>query len=245
MNIRTISLIAVIAFLSSCAAINMNHYQDGRSAGKNKYKANIGIGSGLSFITDTTKVDDQNYDIRTKRGPVSIFLSGSVQGGITDNMDIGGELFTTFGSTGFKLFGKYALLDSTSKFAIAMMPVLGFSFPWFEEDEEDEYTDELTYTARSFIMEFAMPVSFHPDNDLAIILTPKVYYHHNFVTQTTGDDVNYHRKGSGTYFSPGASVGLHFYAFRIEGTIVHLDENNWMPYFGISISPKKLFSKKE
>ena len=130
--ISNLSFVALTLILAGCAAINMNHYQDGKSLGNGKSDASFGVGSGLFFETDTTRLDDDDYEIRTKMRESALFLSVAGRVGVTSKFDFGGEIFTTIGSSGFKVFGKYALTDSLSRWGVALMPIFGFSFPWFD-----------------------------------------------------------------------------------------------------------------
>ncbi|MBU0560118.1 MAG: hypothetical protein ABIJ40_17225 [Bacteroidota bacterium] len=244
MNIKSISGVILIYFIiTGCAAINMNHYQDGKTVGDGNFDAKVGIGTGLSFISDTVKVNQNNFEVKTSRGPSSVFLNLSVQGGATSNLDVGGEIFATLGSTGFKFFGKYALLDSTSKYGVALMPIIGFSFPWFEPDEDSyEYdSGEINFSVGSLILEFVMPMSYHPSEKIAFVVTPKAYFHHNFMYQSTGESVDLQRKGNASYFSPGISLGMKIHDVRFEGTLIHLNGKVWMPYFGFTIRPDIFF----
>jgi hypothetical protein len=219
----------------------MNHFQDGKTVGEGNVELNFGLGTGLAYNTDTTEIDPQNYEVRTERGPVSVFLSGMIRAGVTSNFDLGGELFTSFGSTGFKFFGKYALTDSLSPLGIALMPIIGFSFPWFEEDEDQYQTfdeGEARYVVRSFLMEFLIPISYHTSERFAITWGPKLYFHHNYLLQSGDEDVEFHRKGRQTYTSPGAFLGFHIDNVRIEANIIYFNKQYWTPYFGFSYSPK-------
>lgn len=239
------SIATLFLLLAGCAAINMNHYQDGKSLGKGKSDASLGLGTGLFFETDTTRLDKDDYEVETKMGATSVFVCVGGRVGVTSKFDFGGEIFTTIGSSGFKLFGKYALTDSLSRWGVALMPIVGYSFPWFESDgeESDEFsTDEINFVARSLIFEFMLPASYHPSSQLAITFGPKLYWHHNYIFQTAGRSVDFNRKGTANYFSSGGFIGLHFKNFRFETTLVYLNKKEWVPYFGINISSSKIIS---
>ena len=236
----------IISFLmlAGCAAINMNHYQDGKALGKNEMDGFIGVGTGLSFHTDTTKIGENAYEVETKKGPSPIFLNISIRAGVLSKLDLGGEIFTTIGSTGFKLFSKYELTDTLSRWGVALMPLIGFSFPWFDEEDEDEEDintdDEIKISDRSFIFEVVAPMSYAFSDNITLAFGPKVYIHHNFINQTGGKSADLDRKGKQTWFSPGAFLGIHISKFRFEGSLVYLDRKVWMPYFGMSFTPSQL-----
>ncbi|MCI0493946.1 hypothetical protein L0Z72_02980 [candidate division KSB1 bacterium] len=241
--ISKLNFAVLTLILAGCAAINMNHYQDGKSLGKGKSDASFGVGSGLFFETDTTRLDEDDYEIRTKMRESALFLSVAGRVGVTSKFDFGGEIFTTLGSSGFKVFGKYAFTDSLSRWGVALMPIFGFSFPWFEDDEGANFsTDEISFFARSLILEFMLPASYHPSSNLAITFGPKLYWHHNYIFQTSGRSVDFHRKGVGTYFSPAGFIGLHFKKFRFETSIVYRDKKVWTPFVGINVSSSKIIS---
>ena len=236
---KKLIILALCAILSSCAAINMSHYQDGRTQGEGKGHVKVGVGSAVSYLTDTTQITPRKFKVKTYRGPSLVLASLAVQAGINDRWDAGGEFFTTLGSTGFKVFTKYAFLDSRSKWAIAAMPLLGFAKPWFGDEEDDEYTyedDKIAFSVSTFIMEFIMPISYHPSRDMAIILNPKVYYHVNFLNKIKGKSTSFEREGSGNFYSPGISLGFKYMAFHLEGTAIYMGQKNWVPFVGVSFS---------
>jgi len=250
MSVKNFTLIVISVFiLSGCAAMNMNHYQDGKSLGKNNVNGFVSVGTGLSFNTDTTKLSENKFEVETKKGPSSIFLSLSVRAGVASNLDIGGEFFTTFGSTGIKFFGKYEITDTLSKWGVAVMPLIGFSVPWFDEDEDDEENisadDEIKISARSLIVELVAPMSYRISKRASITFGPKAYMHYNYIHQSSGKSADFERKGTRTWISPGAFLGLHLNKVRFEGSIVNLNRKNWMPYFGISFSPAELIGDSE
>ncbi|HEX9974164.1 MAG TPA: hypothetical protein VGD14_18990 [bacterium] len=244
MRIKTfLSFAALILILAGCAAINMNHYQDGKSLGKGKSDASFGVGSGLFFETDTSQLDEDDYEVETKMGESSLFLSVAGRVGVTSKFDFGGEIFTTIGSSGFKVFGKYAFTDSLSKWGVALMPIFGFSFPWFEDDEGDNFaTDEINFVTRSLILEFVLPASYHPSSHFALAFGPKFYLHHNYISQTSGRSVEFHRTGTRTYLSPAGFIGLHFKKFRFDTSIVYRDRKVWTPFVGINVSSSSIIS---
>jgi len=244
---KNLIILALCAMLSSCAAINMSHYQDGRTLGEGKGDIKVGIGSAVSFFTDTTQITPTRFKVKTIRGPSIILVSLAIQGGINDQWDAGGEFFTTLGGSGFKAFTKYAFFDSSSNWGVAAMPLMGFAWPWFNDEDEDEYVykdEEIGYSVSTFIMEFTMPISYHPSEDTAIILNPKVYYHVNYLTQTKGKSANFKREGPGNFYSPGISLGFKYKAFHLEGTAIYMDEKNWVPFFGVSFSGSTFFEDK-
>jgi len=236
---KNLIILALCATLSSCAAINMSHYQDGRTLGEGEGDAKVSVGSAVSYLTDTTQITPTRFKVKTDQGPSLILVSLAMQVGINDYWDAGGEFFTTLGSTGFKAFTKYAFLDSSSNWGIAAMPLLGFAKPWFGDEEEDEYAyedDEIAYSVSTFIMEFILPISYHPSKDMTIILNPKVYYHVNFLNKIKGKSANFEREGSGNFYSPGISLGFRYKTFHLEGTAIYMDQKTWVPFFGVSFS---------
>ncbi len=236
---KNLMVLALCIMLSSCAAINMSHYQDGRTLGDGNGDIKVGVGTSVSYLTDTTQITPTRFKVKTDRGPSLALVSLAVQAGINDRWDAGGEFFTTLGSTGFKVFTKYAFLDSSSNWGIAAMPLLGFAKPWFSDEEDDEYVyedDNIAFSVSTFIMEFILPISYHPSKDMAIILNPKVYYHVNFLSKIKGKSANFEREGSGNFYSPGISLGFRYKTFHLEGTAIYMDQKNWVPFFGVSFS---------
>ncbi len=244
MKITTLFSFAVIVLtLGDCAAQNINHYQCGKSLGQSKFDVAIGLGTGVFFETDTTQLDENNFDVETKESGPMLFLSLTARIGVISKFDFGGEIFATGGTTGFKMFGKYAYTDSLSKWGITLMPAIGFNFSWNQnEEDEDNFADEINIAVNSLIFEFLLPASYHPSDHVAITFGPKFYLHHNFISQTSGRSVEFHRKGARTYLSPAAFIGLHIKTIRFETTIVYVNTKVWTPYFGISVSPHDLFS---
>jgi hypothetical protein len=230
-------------FLVSCASISMNHYQDGKTIGKEKYDINGGLGFGLSYVTDTTKIDEMNYEVETKRGTSTVFANISGQVGVSSRFDMGCEVFSAFGSTGFRLYGKYAFLDSLSTCGVAFMPTIGFAFPWFEQ-EEDEYevgTGDVKIAVRSIFIEGILPISYHPSSSVTYIFTPKIYFFHNYMYQIAGSDVDFNRVGEETFIYPGASIGMRIKKLHFELTIIRIDKDEWAPFLGACISLHSVF----
>jgi hypothetical protein len=245
MNAKMFILLFISAFiLCRCAAMNMNHYQDGKALGKDEMHGFISAGTGLSFHTDTTKLSEHKFEVETKRGPSSIFLGLNVRAGLSSDLDLGGELFTTVGSTGFKFFGKYEITDTLSRWGVALMPLIGFSFPWFDEEEDEENSitsdDEVKISGRTFILEMVIPMNYALSNTASLTFGPEAFLHYNFISQTSGKSADFKRKGDRTWISPGAFLGFHISKVRFEGSIVYLDQKIWMPFFGISYSPSQL-----
>jgi hypothetical protein len=247
--LKFIFILGSIIILGNCAAMNMNHYQDGKALGKNEVDGLLSAGTGLSFHTDTTKLSQNNFEFETKRGPSSVFLGLNVRAGLLSKLDVGGELFTTVGSTGFKFFGKYELTDTLSKWGVALMPLIGFSFPWFDEEEDDDEQasadDEVKISGRSFILELVIPMSYAFSPNTSLTFGPVGYMHYNYISQTSGKSADFKRKGDSTWLSPGAFLGLHVSKIRFEGSIVYLDRKFWTPFFGISYSPSQLIGDSD
>ena len=234
---KAISLVNILSFiaLTSCAAVSVNHFQGGKSLGTGKTKIGFGsqIGRSVDYDSDEDAIDN----------PATILFDFSVQHGLGSKFDIGADLFATLStSVGIKLLGKYAFLDSTSKWGLALMPALGYAVGQGKRGSDEDFTQ------KAFITEAALLVSydFSPHNTL--LFGPSVY---SYRINSKGEkapligstrQINFDR----SIVSPGFSLGLVTEHIAYEVTLipiktrVHEDNETvertiFFPYFGVRL----------
>ncbi len=227
---KAISLVNILGFiaLTSCATVPVNHFQDGKSLGTGKSR--IGFGAQLGRNVDYDSDDD------LVENPVSFLFDFSVQHGLGPKFDIGAELFVAMSlSAGIKLQGKYAFLDSTSRWGIALMPALGYSV--YSETETG-------FSQKAFIAESALLVSYDFSSNRTLFFGPSLY-HYNINSKGkrqsligNTEQINFDR----SIVSPGLSLGLLTEHSAFEMTLVPVRwrqggsneiVTTWFPYFGI------------
>jgi len=224
---KVISLVNILGFiaLTSCATVPVNHFQGGKSLGTGQTKIGFGAQFGriVDYDSDEDVVDDASF---------ALLFDFSVQRGLGPKFDIGAELFASMSlSLGIKLHGKYAFLDSTSRWGIALMPALGYSV--YSETETG-------FSQKAFIAESALLVSYDFSSNRTLFFGPSLY-HYNINSKGKGqsligntEQINFDR----SIVSPGLSLGLLTEHSAFEVTLVPVrkrvgEGNELFPFFGI------------
>lgn len=245
---KAISLVNILGFiaLTSCATVPVNHFQGGKSLGTGKTKIGFGgqLGRNVDYDSDEDVVDN----------PAVILFDFSVQHGLWPKFDIGAELFVAMSSSaGIKLHGKYAFLDSASKWGIALMPALGYSVGQNDLSSETRVNGRTTrktegsFTQKAFIAESALLVSYDFSSNGTLFFGPSLYYYNinskgktNDLIRNTFEQTNFDR----SIVSPGFSLGLLLEDSAYEVTLVPvklrvLEDNEtvektiWFPFLGV------------
>ena len=188
-NIRLLLLTTILLFTTlflgiNCttfANYNVNSYQDGKTLGEDELEWFYGGGLGHAWTMDaiTANIDQHPF----------LILNSFMQFGLSPNLDIGVDAFIP--PVGCRLFLKYGLTDSLSKWGVALLPVVG-------------YTGGDAKTVSSVIaMEFAVPISYHFSRNTSIHFGPKIYNHFFSINETNSSIKD-------SYFTPGFSVGFHY-----------------------------------
>ena len=245
---KAISLVNILGFiaLTSCATVPVNHFQGGKSLGTGKTK--IGFGSQLGRNVDY----DSDEDV--VENPFSLLLDLSVQHGFGPKFDAGAELFVAMSSSaGIKIHGKYAFLDSTLRWGIALIPALGYSVGKNDLSSETRVNGRTTrktegsFTQKAFIAESALLVSYDFSSNGTLFFGPSLYYYKinskgktNDLIENTFQQTNFDR----SIVSPGLSLGLLTEHSAFEVTLVPVklrvlkdnetvEKTIWVPFFGV------------
>ena len=167
----------LLYILTGCVSVSVNHYQDGKAIGEDEFEGGIGAAFGRTIAFGVSRIDSSGY-VRAgsdEGGPSLPVLSAYGRYGLNPTIDIGGELFTSLGSSGGRVHGKYIFTDSLSRWGVALMPVLGYATGSGQSsgtDFDGEWENEISH--RVFIVELPLLVSYHPSNRSAFTFGPSL-----------------------------------------------------------------------
>ncbi len=264
-----ISLLAAVLFAGCTASVvtttttyPMNHFQSGRTIGIDSLKpAEVGFSVGTARTMRTTIVRDSvgkktvfYNDTRT------IVAGGMMQFAITENLDIGGDVTIAAlnlddrnfaeegigkigGGMAFRLFGKYELLPKSSKVGVALMPLVGYAIGGTGESSDIRINQnqpaKATASSGGFTFEIATPISFHPNKDVALTLTPIYYALNQNINYTfTPENSRAEEKQSFNrrFSNFGFGIGIHAKNLRAEVTLVENLRGSIVPFFGLMLA---------
>lgn len=241
-----IILISISLLVGSfgCVAMTANHYQDANALGKGNATGSINLGFGRG-IAGISNIDSAGYV--TEEGATStsipMFAIGAAGSyGINDNLDLGGEVFTTLFSSGLKLFGKYKFTDSTSAIQIAVQGGVGFARGTLSIETSGGFGNSKTTLTHNLIsIEVPLLLTYNLSDRASISLSPKIYYYLlSSIDRTEWIDTGLEEEytASQTILSPAISVGFRYRGIRPEMTFIAVkdlttDETVWLPLFGV------------
>ncbi len=203
----------------------VKYYQKGKAIGKDEFDGGLGVAFGRTVAFSVSRIDSSGYVKEgTYEGPSLPVLSIHGRYGVSPTLDIGGELFTSLGSSGGKIFGKYMFSELSSDWGIAIMPVLGYASGGVQTSGinfDDEWESELSHGV--FIAELPLLVSYHPSTRTAFTFGPRVYYYSltsKDITKWTGTGISEKHEASKSFVSPAFSFGFQHRGFRSDITLV-------------------------
>lgn len=245
MDRKITPIIFIIILVSSfgCVTMTANHYQEAKALGKGNVTGNVSLGYGRG-IAGISNIDSTGYVTEEDATSTSIpmFAIGAAGSyGINDKLDLGGEVFTSLFSNGFKLFGKYQFTDSTSAIQIAILGGLGFASGKVSIETSGDFGDSKTTLTHNLIsIEVPLLLTYNFSDRASISLSPKLYYYLLSSTdQTSGTDgVEVKFTASQNILSPAISVGFRYNSIRPEITYIAVkdlatDKTEWLPLFGV------------
>lgn len=240
----------------------MNHFQSGRTIGIDSLKpAEVGVSIGMARTMRTTVFRDSAgnksafyNDTRT------VVAGGMMQFAITENFDLGGDATIAVlnlddrnfaeegigrigGGMAFRVFGKYELLPKSSKVGVALLPLVGYAIGGSGESSDIRINQnqpaKATASSGGFTVEIATPISFHPNNTVALTLTP-IYYalnqniNYTFTPENSGaeEKQSFNRRFSNF----GLGIGIHAKNLRAEVTLVENLRGSIIPFFGLMLA---------
>ncbi len=130
-------LVVLVMFLSGCAVMNTSMMETAETVkpGHPKFGVEYGYGLDLTSTMLITSVDNEtNFDATSL---LSLPIYGMKAGiGLTDDMDINGKVWVSFGGVGSKIYLKHRLPYDSENASLAIMP--GLNFVTTESDDEEE-----------------------------------------------------------------------------------------------------------
>lgn len=240
-----LSFFLLLFILTGCVSIPVNHYQDGKAIGKDEFEGGLGLAFGRTIVFGVSRIDSSGYvEDESDEGPSLPVISVYGRYGLSPSIDIGGELFTSLGSSGGKINGKYVFSDSLSKWGIAIMPSLGYVTGKVQSSVSGisgSWENEITHGA--FILELPLLVSYHHSIRTTFTFGPRIYYYKlksKDIIKWVDSGISEEYEASKSFVSPAFSFGFRYKGIRPELTLVALkdfytDEVNWVPYFGIGL----------
>jgi hypothetical protein len=220
-----ILLLVVEMFVVSCATTNNLYVYDANPCEPEQFKVNAGIGTGLKPKFDTI-VQTQN---QLQYLPV---LSFNGQLGLTRNLDKTNLRFSIwsplFASLGGRIGIQQSFFNHYSKFNLALGVDLGYSFTSDSTNNSQRKINQHVLTSELYI-----PFTYNFDEQFSLTITPKLTYaFFNFpLTETPSRDTKKYDQLK--INSPGLTIGITFYQFHIEGTVIKY-LNKYIPSLGIA-----------
>lgn len=238
----------LVIISTSCVSVPVNHYQDGKSLRKGEFDAGVGLALGRTIAFGISRIDSSGYVLdESSEGPPLPILNISGRYGLTPKFDLGGNLFTSISSNGFKIYGKYTFLDSLSKWGVSIMPVIGYASgkvtgsgsSTFEGTTTSSWENEISHGA--FIAELPLLMSYHINHQFAFTFGPRIYYYKlNSKDETKWILLNETEtnKVNRSFFSSAFSFGFQYRGIRPELTLVGVEnitteKTDWIPYLGV------------
>lgn len=246
------SLVPTVLLISlNCTSLtyNANLYQDGRTLGKGKMENCGTVSLGRSF---SSTVSNDTYEINTEQNH-SLVASAFVGYGLSNKLDIGLDGFGSFEGGGGRVFLKYGLTDSLSNWGVALMPVLGFAEGTTSKSEGFSSNGAHWASKTSsgaFVVEFAVPISYHFDNQTSIFFGPRSYnYFYNVVHSYKLTGVSQPEEKFIDYMTlyslPALFIGAKLSRFRTEVSFVPI-EGKIIPLvgFGFKLTLNHFFTNR-
>jgi hypothetical protein len=231
---------------TGCVSVAVNHYQDGKAIGEDEFEGGIGVGSGRTVVLGISRVDSSGYVREESEGGFSLpVFSAYVRYGLSPTIDIGGELYSSLGSNGGRIYGKKILTNPSSEWGIAVMPAIGYARSVRVQSAgssvDGEWESDILHGV--FSLELPLIVSYHPSVRTAFTFGPRVYYYHlRSKDATTWFDLGVTEKNvaSRSFVSSALAAGFKHRGFRSEITLVAVedtftDEVKWIPFIGVSV----------
>jgi len=134
-------LVVLMMFLSGCAVMNTSMLETAETTRPGYPKFGVEYGYGLDLTTtmliENIPSDSTNFNAKRL---LSLPVYGMKAGfGLTENMDINGKIWVSFGGAGFKGYIKHRLPNDSENVFLAIMP--GITYVTTESDDETEEDD--------------------------------------------------------------------------------------------------------
>jgi len=234
---------------SGVAIMNVNSFDDAQTLGNDRAEISAMLSTPIEVVGRVSRLnDDANPPLQTisTRGNGFVVPSLTMKYGVSSSVDVGMNMTTIFFISGLstKFYAKWNVIDTTSAFALALMPSLGYSSNAVSvQDATGEVSGGLAFG------EIAAPMSYTASSgNFSIHLTPRLLYL-NYALGYAIESTIYSMSGSSllmprtiTYrgtlqnstFVPGASLGMKF--FHVVSAELSVMQCNGIltPLFGLS-----------
>ncbi|RMH65343.1 MAG: hypothetical protein D6677_02705, partial [Calditrichaeota bacterium] len=128
------------------------------------------------------------------------------------------------------------IMNRDNKWAMAFMPVIGYAWPWSNKDSSATYSGRsVVFDYSTLIAECIWPISYHFSRHTALIITPKLLFQINTVSQSGSAKVNYSYTKGHTVFLPAISIGIQTELMALEGSVI-INDGTFRPMLGFTYS---------
>jgi len=211
----------LVPLLSSCLqtslVYDMNTCQDGRTFGTKRVAAQIAFSETANFLTayDSGTIDPDFHDW-------NLSAAGGLRVGVSPISDLGGNIIWGLdGTVGGRIYSKIRLNNPSERFAVAIMPALGYAAGTKDTDDETGST----LSSHMYAIELHVPMSYDVTRHFRWIFGGHLYYFLYKAPFTRGP--NEHSFGSfttsKTLICPAISGGLQIGPFCPEITLAQID----------------------
>ena len=227
-------------FFSGCATqvslatrsiAGTNHFQDGKTIGKNKSNLGFALGNGQHIRSVITKncVDSIYYFENTSHSSI-FMLTASTQNGVTDNFDVLLETNISLASIAGKVGFKYALTNPGERFSLAFMPYIGYAVGFTNSDQIADMSQYCNFDVYSHntILEMNFPMSYYLSKDFSILCGLGLTK--NFYNSSASDDASF----SNQFFIPSVTLGLRMIKAYHQVRFSKLDDH-FEAYYGMML----------
>lgn len=234
---------------SGVAIMNVNSFDDAQTLGNDRAEISAILSTPIEVVGRVSRLnDDANPPLQTisTRGNGFVVPSLTMKYGVSSSVDIGMNMTTIFFISGLstKFYAKWNVIDTTSAFALALIPSVGYSSNAVSvQDATGEANGGLAFG------EIAVPMSYTaPSGNFSFHFTPRLLYL-NYALGYAIESTVYSMSGSSllmprtiTYqgtlqnssFVPGASLGMKF--FHVVSAELSVMQTNGIvtPLFGLA-----------
>jgi hypothetical protein len=215
--------------------MNLNSFDNAKIAtSKDSTFAQVGI-TVANYWRPTIDSSSKNYYVKLDKNvfyPLAFFR---MRIPITPNIEAGGELSTTIGSFGIKLFAKLALLQQPHSFYLSVIPSAGFGYTTDSIFLSDAFSLRMETPYNSYFhTSLSFPFTYEFNDETAITFTPQLFYVYQSVNYNGYNLEN----SSSSLFSSAYTLGIDIKRFHPAFTLVDMKNGRWLPLIGILYTPK-------
>jgi hypothetical protein len=222
--------------LTSCVSTSLvydpNVYHTGRTAGRGVWRPQVSAALGNKL----SNADDQS-GFGTRTDATALDLAFGVNGGITDDVDLGGTMHLGFANNSFsyalRFYGKYRLTPAGAQTAVAILPAI--SYVKGDKGTEDEF--HRTATSDMTVLELHLPISYQWRRRVAFVMEPNLHFlmHRAHFSGDYGDPlVSRDVRLTDEWVCPGLALGMKIGPVFPEINFLLMD-GNIRPSGGVAV----------